>query len=83
MKELLGHEIKSDTVEDRIVERFSEVFEIDSIVASALNDPEKLVSQAAPRQEECNVFTGTAGVPPASSDPGIQAVSDSSIWSEW
>src|SRR5258706_5371687 len=76
MKELLGQEVAACAVEGQIVKRFSEVFEIDSIVASPLNDPEKLVSQAAARQEECNVFTGTAGVPPASSDPGIQAVSN-------
>jgi lipoate-protein ligase B len=36
MKELLGHEIELDLVEDRIIERFSEVFEI-QLVGLAVN----------------------------------------------
>jgi len=46
MKELLGYEVGPSAVEDRVVERFSEVFEIDSIVAEPLNVFEQLVEPA-------------------------------------
>ena len=73
MKELLGQEVPASEVEGQIVERFGEVFEIDSIVAEPLNVCETLLEQASAKKEEVNVLTRTAGVPPASSDPGIQA----------
>jgi hypothetical protein len=39
MKELLGHEVELAQVEDRIVERFSEVFEIGSEPAAVAAGP--------------------------------------------
>lgn len=65
MKELLGQEVPASKVEERIVERFSEVFEIDSIVAEILDVSESLLKQASAKKEEVDVFTGTAGLSPA------------------
>jgi len=63
MKELLAREVPCTRVEEQIVQRFVEVFEMDSIVFESR--AEKRLEQA-PGQEARDVFTGTAGVPPAS-----------------
>jgi len=58
MKELLGSEVVAGDVEDRIIERFSEVFAMDLIVSELLNAP-------APTSIKRERLTGTAGGPPA------------------
>lgn len=49
MRELLGHEVEMSAVEDRIIERFAEVFEMNSIIDSAsaesFNQPAERVAE--------------------------------------
>jgi lipoate-protein ligase B len=56
MKELLGHEVNLSVVEDRIIERFAEVFEMSSKVHSteneSFNEPAKQVTETSPGWSE-------------------------------
>ena len=68
-------EITASEVEDQIIERFAEVFAIDSIATEAPDVQDELVEPAAPNLEK-GAFSGTAGVPAASSATGIQTESN-------
>jgi lipoyl(octanoyl) transferase len=61
MKELLAHEVSLRTVEDQIIKRFGEVFDIETIVTEAIEVPEALREQPASNTEERDALAGIAG----------------------
>ena len=54
MKELLGHEVGISAVEDRISERFGEVFEMDATIPEPVNESAKRAEESGPGQAEPN-----------------------------
>ena len=61
MKELLGHEVEISAVEDRVSERFGEVFEMDATIPAPVNESAKRGEESGPSQTKQNEVSAALG----------------------